>query len=136
VSSIWDDPEINNSGDFVKFDNVGDEVVGTIKHIGRKVWDDGKVCPQLELDTAEGPKTLTAGQVRLKVALAEKRPEQGDRIRVRLTQIEKRAGGKTLKHFQVDVQRGGSAGGAASVPAQAAPAPAEPVAAASADIPF
>jgi hypothetical protein len=112
--SVWD--EIGaDSGEYVKFDRIGDSVVGTITSLGVKTWDDGSKAPQLGLDTEDGPKTLTAGQVRLKLALAEQRPEVGDRIRVRLSDIEKRQGGRTLKHFEVDVQRAG---------ANTAPAPA------------
>jgi hypothetical protein len=119
--SMWDEIGIA-SGDFVKFENVGDTVTGTVTALGVKLWDDGTKSPQLELDTDDGSKTLTAGQVRLKLALAEQRPEVGDRIRVELTQIEKRNGGKTLKHFDVKVQRGSA--GAAPAPAAAAAAPA------------
>jgi hypothetical protein len=117
--SVWD--EIGaDSGDYVKFDKIGDTVVGTITSLGVKTWDDGSKAPQLGLDTDEGPKTLTAGQVRLKLALAEQRPEVGDRIRVELTDVEKRQGGRTLKHFRVDVQRAG--GTPAPATAVAAPA--------------
>jgi hypothetical protein len=49
---------------------------------------------------------LTAGQVRLKAALAEQRPEAGDHLTVTLKQVEKRSGGKTLKHFDVEIKRG------------------------------
>lgn len=106
--SIWDDAELRAGGEFVKFDNVGDEVVGVITAIAVHRWDDGSVCPKLHLTTDDGEdRTLTAGQVQLKAKLAELRPEVGDRIRVKFTQNEKRAGGKTLKHFEVDVKRGG-----------------------------
>jgi hypothetical protein len=67
------------------------------------MFEDGKVVPQIEMDTADGPKTVTAGQVRLKAALAEKRPGVGDQLTITLSDIEKRAGGKTLKHFTVSV---------------------------------
>jgi len=114
--SIWDNPEMSVGGDYIKFDNVGDTVTGKILVVGMKRWDDGSVAPQLLLDTADGERTLTAGQVRLKAALAEKRPEEGDTVTVTLSEIEKRSGGKTLKHFDVTVVRAGD-------PAAAAPAP-------------
>ena len=60
--SIWDNPEMSVGGDYVKFDQVGDTVTGRILVVGMKRWDDGSVAPQLLLDTAEGEKTLTAGQ--------------------------------------------------------------------------
>lgn len=117
MSSIWDDPDVvGGSNEFVKFDKVGDSVSGKVDHTGRKVWDDGSVSPQLDLITDDGEaRTLTAGQVRLKLALAEKRPEVGDHLRVELTQIEKRSGGKTLKHFDVVVKKAATASKAAPV---------------------
>lgn len=122
--SIWDNPEMSVGGDYVKFDQVGDTVTGRILVVGMKRWDDGSVAPQLLLDTPEGEKTLTAGQIRLKAALAEKRPEEGDTLTVTLSDIEKRSGGKTLKHFTVDVTRKGDPAPAAA-PAAAAPAVAD-----------
>lgn len=121
--SIWDNPEMSVGGDYIKFDAVGDTVTGKVLVLGIKRWDDGSVAPQMVLDTADGERTLTAGQVRLKAELAEKRPEEGDTITVTLASIEKRTGGKTLKHFDVAVQRAGDPAPAAATPAAPAPAP-------------
>jgi len=104
--SIWDDPGMKVGGNYAKFENVGDEVSGKVINIGAHRWDDGSVSPQITLETPTGEVTVTAGQVRLKAALAEKRPETGDFLTIQLTQIEKRAGGKTLKHFDVTVDKG------------------------------
>lgn len=101
--SIWDEPGMKVGGDYIKFENVGDTVTGQVLSIGAHKWEDGSVSPQLVLSTAEGEKTLTAGQVRLKAALAEKRPNVGDTITITYADLEKRAGGKTLKHFDVKV---------------------------------
>lgn len=124
MSSIWDDPDMSGgNGEFIKFDKVGDGVSGVVRKLGRKVWDDGSVSPQIELVSDDGEeKTLTAGQVRLKLALAEKRPEVGDHLVVEMTEVEKRSGGKTLKHFRCDVTKGGkpTAGAGASAKAAAA----------------
>lgn len=111
--SIWDDADLKSNDDYIKFENVGDTVTGKILSIRKHVFDDGKAVPQLLLDVAGEEKTLTAGQVRLKAELSEKRPGVGDILTVTLSSIEKRSGGKTLKHF--DVTLGGA-------PAQAAPA--------------
>jgi hypothetical protein len=112
AESVWDDPEIQPSGDFVKFENPGDTVTGRITLIGKKRWDDGNVSPQLDLVDGNGEsKTVTAGQIRLQTALREQRPEVGDTITITYTSMEKRAGGKTLKHFDVTVN-GGSVGAA------------------------
>lgn len=122
MASIWDDPDLRVGGEFVKFDNVGDTVSGTINAVRAHRFDDGSVAPQVLITTDDGEeKTITAGQVRLKAALAEQRPEAGDHLKVTFTQNEKRAGGKTLKHFDVEVTRGG---GQAAAPAPT-PAPAQ-----------
>lgn len=114
TESIWDDADLKSNDDYIKFEAVGDTVTGKILSIRKHVFDDGKAVPQLLLDVAGEEKTLTAGQVRLKAELAEKRPGVGDVLTVTLSDIEKRSGGKTLKHFTVTI------GGA---PAAAAPAP-------------
>lgn len=123
--SIWDDPELKVNDDYVKFENVGDAASGLIISIRAHRFDDGKVVPQILIrDDADGEeRTITAGQVRLKAELAEKRPEAGDHIRIALSSIEKRQGGKTLKHFDVAVTRGSSTP-AAATPAATAEAPA------------
>ena len=108
--SIWDDPEIQAAGNFVTFVDVGDAVSGVILKIGRQTFqnkDGDSVAPQLTLRCDDGEeRTLTAGQIRLKMALVEQRPEVGDHVAIELTQVEKRGGGKTLKHFNVKVTRG------------------------------
>lgn len=109
MSSIWDDPALA-SGDYIKFETVGDKVAGTIQAIGLHTWDDGKVDPKLTIleDGETEPRVLTAGQARLKAELARLRPNVGDRIAIVFTSVEKRAGGKTLKHFDVNVGPGRS----------------------------
>lgn len=127
--SVWDDPDIRAGGEFVKLEAVGDSIAGTITGLRTQRWDNGKVDPQILLTTDDGEdRTLTAGQIRLKAELAEQRPEVGDHLKIVLTDIEKRGGGKTLKHFDVEIQRGGGAAAQqAAVPAQAAaPAAAAP----------
>jgi hypothetical protein len=119
--SIWDDPEMKVNDDFVKFDTIGDTVTGTILHVKAHRFDDNNDAPQILLRLDDGAeKTVTAGQVRLKAALADKRPEAGDRITITLSNIEARGGGKTLKHFDVAVVRGNGATAAPAAPAQAA----------------
>jgi hypothetical protein len=123
--SVWDDPDLRIGGEFVKFDNVGDSIAGTITAIRAHRFDDGSVAPQILLTTDSGEeRTVTAGQIRLKTALAEQRPEAGDHLTITYTENEKRAGGKTLKHFDVVVKRGNGqplSAGAVATPA-AAPA--------------
>lgn len=104
--SIWDEPEFRDGGEYVKFENVGDTITGTIVAIRAMTWEDGTKSPQIILDCEGIERTVTAGQVRLKAALAEKRPEAGDFISITFTSLEKRSGGKTLKHFDVVVNAG------------------------------
>lgn len=118
--SVWDDPELRAGGDFVKLENKGDRISGVINAIRSHRFDDGGVVPQvLFVDDATGEeRTWTAGQIQAKRKLAEQRPEAGDWFSAELTDVEKRAGGKTLKHIEIVVNRGGA-------PRQApAPAPA------------
>jgi hypothetical protein len=115
--SIWDDPEVRTGGEFVKFENVGDGVTGVITAIKKHRFDDGNVVPQIHLTTDDGDdRTLTAGQVQLKAKLSAERPEVGDRLTVTYTKQEKRSGGKTLKHFEVAVTRGGAPAAEAEPP--------------------
>lgn len=126
--SVWDDPEIREGGEFVKFETVGDTISGTITALRTHRFEDGKVVPQVLIATDTGEeRTITAGQVRLKAALSSERPEPGDHLTVTYTQNEKRAGGKTLKHFDVAVRRAGAPAAVAAAP-PAAPAPAPTVA--------
>ena len=113
--SVWDTPELQTSSDFIKFENAGDTVTGTVVNISAHKWDDGSVSPQILLQTGEGQQTVTDGQVRLKSLLAEKRPEVGDGLTITMIGVEKRAGGKTLKLWTVEVLRGGG-GGLSAVP--------------------
>jgi hypothetical protein len=114
--SVWDDPEMRIASDYVSFNEVGDTVTGVVTGVYAHRFDDGKVVPKIMLDTAEGEVALTAGQVRLKAELSEKRPEVGDTLTVTMTEVEKRAGGKTLKHFDVTVVKNGSPAPAAAAP--------------------
>ena len=128
MTSVWDDPDLRVGGEFVKFENVGDTVSGTVNAVRAHRFDDGSVAPQVLLTTDEGEeRTVTAGQVRLKAELATQRLEPGDHVTNTFTEVEKRSGGKTLKHFSVQVNRGGKPAAAtpAAAPAAAAtPAPA------------
>lgn len=128
--SVWDDPDLKVNDDYVSFKDVGDTVTGTVVTVRRHTFEDGKAVPQIIVATTDGEeKTITAGQVRLKALLAEQRPEAGDVLTVTLSSIEPRAGGKTLKHFDVNVVRGNDPVAAVvAAPATPAPSQAAPVA--------
>jgi hypothetical protein len=112
--SIWDDPELKINSDYIKFENPGDTASGTIVAIRAHKFDDGNVVPQIILNTADGEKTVTAGQMQLKAMLADKRPNVGDTITITFTEVEKRSGGKTLKKFDVQVGAATAAAAAAT----------------------
>jgi hypothetical protein len=124
--SIWDDPDLKPSNDFIKFEQPGDMVVGRVTSIRKHTFADGKVCPQIVLGTADGERTMTVGQQQLLALLAAAKPNIGDVISVTFSRIERRAGGKTLKHFDVKVngeQVGGTDTTAVAAPTQTTTAP-------------
>jgi hypothetical protein len=96
------------SGEYVKFEDVGDQVIGVIKDIREGRTFNGDPCPELVLEDDEGDeRTVTAGQVRLKAALAEKRPQKGDRVRIVYSGVgEAKPGKAPPKEFTVDVKQG------------------------------
>lgn len=117
MSSVWDDPDLRVGGDYVKFNQVGDSVAGIVSAVRAHRFESGDVAPQVLLTTDAGEeKTVTGGAIRLKAALAEQRPEPGDHITITLSDEEKRAGGKTLRHWDVKVNRGGAPAGPAAQP--------------------
>lgn len=123
--SIWDDPELREGGDFVKLENKGDKISGVITALRSHRFEDGKpAVPQVLFtdDSTGDDRTWTAGQVQAKTKLAQLRPEEGDWFSAELVDVEKRAAGKTLKHIEVVVNRGGKPTQAAA-PAAASPAP-------------
>jgi hypothetical protein len=128
--SVWDDPEIKVVSDYVKFNEPGDHVAGVITAVQIHRWDDGTACPKvLLIDDATGEETsFTAGQYRLKAALSEQRPAEGDHIAVTYKGDIKLKGGKSAKDFEVVTTRKGATPPASVPAAPAAPAAADPLA--------
>lgn len=95
-------------GDYIKFENVGDSVAGIIKEVREGKDFNSNPCPELVLETAEGEeKTVTAGQVLLKSALAEQAPNALDAVKITYSGIGKAQPGKApAKEFTVEVKRG------------------------------
>jgi len=92
--------------DWVKFDEVGDKVAGTIMAI--RVGKDfkGAPCPELVIRTDNGDKTVTAGQAKLKPELARLKPQVGDRIAIVYSANgDAKPGQAPAKLFDVQVQR-------------------------------
>lgn len=130
MTSVWDDPEIKIVSEYVKFDQPGDHVAGVITAVQIHRWEDGSACPKVMLiDDASGDETsFTAGQYRLKAALAEQRPEVGDHIAVTYKGEIPLSGGKKAKDFEVVTTRKGATPPAPAAPAApvAAPTPESP----------
>lgn len=59
------------SGQFVKFATIGDSITGTIT--GLRVGQDfnGAPCPVIDVDTANGPQTISCGQAALKATVRD-----------------------------------------------------------------
>ena len=111
-TSIWDDPNIVGSdGAYVKWETPGDCVTGDLISVGQGEDMQGGACPQLVIREDDGlERILTASQAQLKSKLRKHRPNAGDRIKILFERVEKRDGGKTLKHFEVSVVAGGAKG--------------------------
>jgi hypothetical protein len=111
--SIWDNPDLKPPADeFVKLERQGDKISGYITDIRAHRFSDTDVAPQITyIDDQVGmEKIWTAGQLQAKRKLAELRPNVGDWFSAELTGIEKRAGGKTLKHIEIEVRSAAQAG--------------------------
>lgn len=94
--------------DWMKFDEVGDEIIGIIKEVRQGTDFNGNPCPELVLELDDGSeKTVTAGQKLLKVVLAEKSPQVADKIRIIYSGVGAAQPGKAPpKEFTVDVKPG------------------------------
>ena len=101
------------ASDFVKFENVGDTVTGTIRGMRKPVFD-GRVVLQFDMATAEGLRTLTVGQTQLQRLLKQLAPRIGDKLTIKYT--GKRGKMKTFEVFQGDSFKPAPADAAADVP--------------------
>jgi predicted ATP-grasp superfamily ATP-dependent carboligase len=105
TTSIWDDPKMKVNDDYMRFVDVGDTITGRVISVGQQTFDDGKTHAQLIVDTGTGERTVTASQYELKKLVAAARPEAGDTITITHTSVENLSGGKTMKHFDVAVNK-------------------------------
>ena len=104
----FDYDDYTNSGDYISWDNPGDEVIGTIKEQRDGTDYNGKECMEFVLEVSDDgdEATLTVSQWMLNKLFTEQRPSVGDRIRVRYTGTETTDRGRTVKQFTLDVQAG------------------------------
>lgn len=102
--SFWDDPDVQVSSEYMKFEKVGDQITGTITRLGKRTWPDGNVGVEI-MFAEDGVPSVTANQVLLKRALFALKPLAGDHVDITLITIQPLAGGKTLKKFAVHLKR-------------------------------
>lgn len=107
----WNKYKSSEGSRFFKFEGIGDSISGTIVSIEEGKDFNQKACPELLIETDEGNKQVTCGQVMLQSALAEKEPEEGDFIAITYyANGEGKPGRAPAKLFKVDVKRGGAVG--------------------------
>lgn len=98
----------SGTGAYVKFENVGDQVIGVVKEVREGRTFKGNPCPELVLEDESGEERIvTAGQVMLRAALAERQPQPGDKVRIIYSGVgEAKPGQAPPKLFSVDVKKG------------------------------
>jgi hypothetical protein len=105
----WSQFERNSSGEFPdrwKPENEGDRISGTVKSIRIATMPDGNRYPSITIVSNGVEREVLASQVQLLRLLAEKKPQAGDTLTIVHTRVEKLQGGKTMKHFTVEVVKG------------------------------
>jgi len=98
-----------STGDFPdrwKPETEGDKITGIVKSVRIATMPDGNRYPSLTLVASGVEREVLASQTQLLRLLAEKKPNVGDTLTIEFTRIEKLAGGKTMKHFNVTVTAG------------------------------
>ena len=106
MSINWDNFKRPESGDFPERwrpETAGDSIGGKIVAMRVATMPDGNTYPSLTLDNNGVQREVLASQSMLLQRLAALQPKVGDTITIEFTQIEKLAGGKTLKHFNVTI---------------------------------
>jgi len=96
------------AGDYVRWkpENEGDTIKGVITSVRVATMPDGNKYPSLTVDRNGEPVEVLVSQSILLRLMAEKKPNVGDTIEITHTKVEKLAGNKTLKHFEVVVTQG------------------------------
>ena len=116
-SDIYDDPAFReDEDDFIRMEQVGDGVQGTIVEI---VKLDAKFGPVLKytLKLSSGREaSFLAGSKNLKGQLHSMRPRSGDWLDIKLVELRPTTMGSPLKVFTVEVIPAGSRPQAAAAP--------------------
>lgn len=92
-------------GSYIRWNDPGQQVVGTIVEMGVGNDINGNPCPQLTINTTDGDVIVTCSQAQLRSKVIEIHKtvtiRVGDKFAIVYTGNENRAGGKTLKCFDV-----------------------------------
>ena len=78
-------------------------VEGTVTAIGEKDFGDGKVHPEVTLDTPDGERVITASAYRLRKLFADNDPQVGDVLTVQSVRKVPLSGGREMWEFTMDV---------------------------------
>lgn len=111
--SDFDWNNFKNTGEWITFNEVGDQVIGVVTAVRVGKDFNGNPCPELmiDLDDDGGEKILTAGQKILQSKLAEWAPQVGDRIWIMYSGVgDARPGKAPAKLFDVKVKRDENSG--------------------------
>ena len=106
MPGFWDSPDVKaaaSNAEYASLKVVGDEASGTIAKLSIRKFNEGKADerPAYEIKFTDAP-TLTAGQTMLMQGLYELQPDSGDRLYVKLIEVQK-MGAKTMKRFLIRV---------------------------------
>lgn len=99
----WDPFKPGSSGGFVKFDAIGDEIVGRIVAIRTHTFKEDKgPVPLIDLEPIDGGEgsTLAVDKIDLRAKVAELEPQVGDLLAVKFVSKEQTPNG-TKKVFAV-----------------------------------
>ena len=94
----WD--QFSSGGTFVKFDVKGSTISGTVTSVRIGTDYNGNPCPVIDLETSDGPRTVTCGQANLRSQISELKPKVGDDLTITYKGDEKAALG-TKKIFVI-----------------------------------
>ena len=121
MSHPWDEVDRGAGGQYVKWEEAGQHVKGTVTRIGKGTDLNQNIVPEVDIDTGDETVTISASQVDLKRKLIDALPQVGDHIVIVFTGTEK-VGRGDMKRFDVAVKAGDGAAPGGTEPALSAAA--------------
>ena len=106
MTDVWDDipAPLTDFPDKFSFAAIGDSIVGTITNVRKFTASDGKISPELWIETTDGERSIICGALNLMSQLLELRPMVGDRIAIVFTSEKAAKVGKS-RFFDVSLKR-------------------------------